>query len=320
MQGLPVIEHPDLLVGKETSDDAGVVRLRHDLALIQTLDFFTPIVNDPKDFGKIAAANSLSDVYAMGGSPFTAMNIVCFPKDDLEKEILKQILLGGLEIIHESGALLVGGHSVDDPEIKYGLSVTGTIHPDEIITNAGAKPGDRLFLTKPLGTGVLATAIKGELISKEVEQEAIKWMVQLNKEAAEAMQEVGAHACTDISGFGLLGHALEMADASKVSMVIYASKVPVIDSVLEMAQMGMIPAGSFENRNFCANRVTVAEGVDEVLVDIMADAQTSGGLLIAVPYERGNMLIEKFKAKEVFFSEIGYVAEEFQSGRIVVEK
>ncbi len=315
-----MIEHPDLLVGKETSDDAGVVRLRKDLALIQTLDFFTPIVNDPKDFGKIAAANSLSDVYAMGGSPFTAMNIVCFPKDDLDKEVLKQILLGGLEVIHEAGALLVGGHSVDDPEIKYGLSVTGTIHPDKIITNAGAIPGDKLFLTKPLGTGVLATAIKGSLISKEAEQEAIKWMVQLNKDAAEAMQEAGVHACTDISGFGLLGHALEMASASRVSMVVYASKIPVIDSVFELAQMGMIPAGSFENRNFCASRVTVIEGVNKILVDIMADAQTSGGLLIAVPREKVDALIQKFEAKGVFFAEIGYVAEEFKNGRIVVKK
>ncbi len=318
MEGLPVIEHPDLLVGKETSDDAGVVRVRPDLALIQTLDFFTPIVNDPEDFGKIAAANSLSDVYAMGGQPLTAMNIVCFPKEDLDKDILKRILLGGLEKIHEAGALLVGGHSVDDPEIKYGLSVTGVVHPDEVITNAGAKPGDRLYLTKPLGTGVLATAIKGGLIPKDVEKAAVDWMVKLNKEAAEAMQEVGVHACTDISGFGLLGHALEMAEASKIAMVICASRVPIIESVLDMARMGMIPAGSFENRNFCASRVKIQEGVDEMVVDIMADAQTSGGLLIAVPENNAALLAKKLEEKGVFHALIGFVKEGSGKGQITV--
>ncbi len=316
---MPLIDHPDLLVGKETSDDAGVVRINDELALIQTLDFFTPVVNNPKDFGRIAAVNSLSDVYAMGGKPFTAMNIVCFPKDDLNKEVLKEILLGGLEAIQEAEALLVGGHSVDDPEIKYGLSVTGTVHPERIITNSGAKVGDKLFLTKPLGTGVLATAIKGGLVPESAEQEAIKWMTQLNKEASEAMQETGVNGCTDISGFGLLGHALEMAIASKVIMTFFASKIPIIDSVKDMAQMGMIPAGSFENRNFCEKRVVVKQGVEEMLVDIMADAQTSGGLLIAVSEEKAVDLANNLEKRGVFYSEIGVVSEGSEKGGIIIE-
>ncbi len=212
---LPLETDPNLLVGRETSDDAGVYKLRDDLALIQTLDFFTPIVNDPYLFGQIAAVNALSDVYAMGGKPLTAMNIVCFPKKTLDKSVLKEILKGGLEKIHEAGALLVGGHSVDDVELKYGLSVTGIIHPDKVMTNAGARPGDQLILTKPIGTGIIATALKGKAASPEAEEAMIRVMVESNRIGAEVMQEVGAHVCTDITGFGLLGHALEMAIASQ---------------------------------------------------------------------------------------------------------
>ena len=320
MQDLPAIQHPDLLVGKETSDDAGVMRVRKDLALIQTVDFFTPMVNNPLDFGKIAAANALSDVYAMGGIPLTAMNIVCFPKEDQPVEVLKDILLGGLELIHESGALLVGGHSVDDPEIKYGLSVTGTVHPDKVMTNGGCQTGDHLVLTKPLGTGILATAIKGRFVSPEIEKEAIFWMTQLNKEAAEAMQEVGCHGCTDVTGFGLLGHVLEMSLASKVAIELSAAKVPVIDTVIEMAEMGMVPAGSFENRKFCEKLVSIENGIDPVLIDIFADAQTSGGLLISVPEEKADLLLEKLSDKGLMHSDIGRVANPSDNGGIIIKR
>lgn len=309
MRDLPVETHPDLLVGRETGDDAGVVRVREDLALIQTVDFFTPIVNEPRDFGRIAAANALSDVYAMGGSPLTAMNVVCFPKDRLPLHVLKEILLGGIEVIHEAGAFLVGGHSVDDQELKYGLSVTGTVHPDRIITNRGARPGDILILTKPLGTGILATAIKGRMLSSEAREEAVRWMTTLNGEAAEAMQEVGVNACTDITGFGLLGHALEMARASGVALEIRASRVPILKSALEMARLGMIPAGTFANRQFCQHSIRVGPDVDDLLLDCLSDAQTSGGLLISVPEGHAKALHMALEGRGVPHPEVGRVLE-----------
>ncbi len=304
---LPEIDHPDLLVGRGSADDAGVFRVREDLALIQTVDFFTPIVDDPRTFGRIAAANSLSDVYAMGGEPLTAMNIVCFPRKTLDLEVLREVLIGGQEVMTEAGALLVGGHSVDDPELKYGLSVTGIVHPDRVVTNAGARPGDRLILTKPLGTGVLATAIKGGMAPPEVEAEAIRWMTTLNRAAAEAMQEVGVNACTDITGFGLLGHALEMARASEVEIEFQASHIPLIPGVRDLALAGMIPAGSFANRKFCERAVTVDESVDALVVDLLADAQTSGGLLIAVASERAETLHAALERRGVPHVEIGCV-------------
>ena len=217
MEDLPLEEDPNLLVGRETSDDAGVYRLSGEVALVQTVDFITPVVNDPYDFGRIAAANALSDVYAMGGRPLTAMNIVCFPVKQMDKEILREILRGGLAKVHEAGAALVGGHSVEDPEIKYGLSVTGVVHPDRVLTNAGARPGDAFILTKPLGTGILATAIKAGLASDEVQRRAVEVMAMLNRKAAEIMGSYPVNSCTDITGFGLLGHALEIATASKVA-------------------------------------------------------------------------------------------------------
>jgi selenide,water dikinase len=310
-----LLQHPDLLVGQSSFDDAGVFRLREDLALIQTVDFFTPIVDDPRIFGRIAAANSLSDVYAMGGVPLTAMNIVCFPRKSLPLDVLREVLLGGLEMLRQADALLVGGHSVEDSELKYGLSVTGTVHPDQVVTNAGACPGDRLILTKPLGTGVLATAIKGGMAPAEAEAEAVAWMTRLNRDAAEAMQEVGVNACTDITGFGLLGHALEMARASGVTFQLQASRVPVIPGAKDLAAMGLIPAGSFANREFCRCAVTVEEGVDPLLVDLLADAQTSGGLLIAVADSRAQTLHDALERRQVLHSEIGNVLES-SPGRI----
>jgi selenide,water dikinase len=293
---LPVENDPRLLVGRETSDDAGVYRLSDDTALIQTVDFFTPIVNDPYDFGRIAAANALSDVYAMGGRPLTAMNIVCFPLSRLDKSILKEILRGGLEKIHEAGAALVGGHSIEDLELKYGLSVTGIVHPDRVLTNAGAQPGDALILTKPIGTGVLATAIKGGLLSEAATRHATEVMATLNKAAAEAMTLHPVSACTDITGFGLLGHALEVAQASDVRIEIEADRVPLLPAVSDLAGMGLIPAGSYSNRNFCAHHVHVSGKVDPLLLDLLADAQTSGGLLIFLPRAAAPSLVADLHA------------------------
>ncbi len=272
-------------MGRETSDDAGVYLLNAEVALVQTVDFITPIVNDPYDFGRIAAANALSDVYAMGGRPLTAMNIVCFPVKDMDKAILREILRGGLEKIHEAGAVLVGGHSVEDPEIKYGLSVTGVVHPGKVLTNAGARPGDAFILTKPLGTGILATAIKAGLASGEVQRQAVETMAMLNRKAAEIMGAYPVNSCTDITGFGLLGHALEIATASKVAITLYAERVPLLPEVRDYVQMGLLPAGSFANRNFCTGQVRRAGNIDPLLLDTLADAQTSGGLLISLPEE-----------------------------------
>ena len=282
MADLPVIKHPNLLVGYETSDDAGVYKLTNELALVQTLDFFTPIVNDPYHFGRIAAANSLSDVYAMGGRPLTAMNIVCFPIKDLPKEVLKEILKGGIEKIHEAGALLVGGHSVDDQELKYGLSVTGLIHPDRIVTNRGAQVGDRLILTKPIGMGVIATAIKGKRASENAVSSLIEVASTLNKKASEIMLKYGCHACTDITGFGLGGHLLEMARASKVEIAIYADKIPLIPEAKDHALTGLIPAGSYAIKHFCEKSVEIDPRVETVMIDLIFDPQTSGGLVISL--------------------------------------
>lgn len=312
---LPETEHPDLLVGRGTADDAGVVRVREDLALIQTVDFFTPIVDDPRDFGRIAAANSLSDVYAMGGTPLTAMNIVGFPRRTLSIDVLRETLLGGLEIVQQAGAMLVGGHSVEDPEFKYGLSVTGTVHPDRVLTNAGARPGDRLILTKPIGTGVLATAIKRGAASADAEREVIRWMTTLNHRAADAMQEVGANACTDVTGFGLLGHALEMATASNVTIEIQTSAVPLMAGVRDLASRGMVPGGSSANRKFCEHTVTIQEGLDPAVVDLVADAQTSGGLLISIEASHAEALHRALEGRDTPHHEIGRVLEPTQ-GRI----
>jgi selenide, water dikinase len=302
-------------VGRETSDDAGVYRLSADVALIQTLDFFTPIVNDPYDFGQIAAANALSDVYAMGGRPLTAMNIVCFPLKQLDRSILRDILRGGIDKVHEAGASLVGGHSVDDVELKYGLAVTGIVAPDKVLTNAGAQPGDAMILTKPIGTGVLATAIKAGLVTEATAHRATTVMATLNKAAAEVMAVYPVHACTDITGFGLLGHALEVAVASRVKLLIDTLRVPLLPEVLDLAGMGLIPAGSYANRNYCAHRVRQAAAVDSLHLDLMADAQTSGGLLIfAAQRYAGDLLADLLRHGVADAAIIGEVVEAQEPG------
>jgi selenide,water dikinase len=307
---LPLENDPNLLVGRETSDDAGVYRLTDEMALVQTIDFITPVVNDPLDFGRIAAANALSDVFAMGGRPLTAMNVVCFPSRCMDKAILGEILRGGLEKIHEGGAVLIGGHSVEDSEIKYGLSVTGLVHPGRMITNAGARPGDALILTKRVGTGVLATAIKAGLISPAVEREAIESMAALNGTAAQLMASYSVHACTDITGFGLLGHALELAVASAVRLILDSAEVPLLPEARELVCMGLVPAGSYANRNYCTHQIEQRKPVDPVMLDLLADPQTSGGLLIALPEDQARSLLADLRAHDVSHAAmIGRVAD-----------
>jgi selenide,water dikinase len=305
-------------VGRETSDDAGVYRLSDDVALVQTIDFITPVVNDPYDFGRIAAANALSDVYAMGGRPLTAMNVVCFPTQTMDKAILGEILRGGLQKIHEAGAVLVGGHSVEDAEIKYGLSVTGLVHPERVLTNGGARPGDALVLTKSLGTGVLATAIKAGLVSPRAEREAIESMAALNRRAAELMAPYCVHACTDITGFGLLGHALEMARAGRVCIVINSEAAPLLPEVRDLVMLGLVPAGSYANRNYCANHVHPRHLVDPVLLDLLADPQTSGGLLIALPEDQAQTLLADLKSQGVPHAAITGLVTNGGEGRIEI--
>ncbi len=307
MEALPIQSHPDLLVGMEMADDAGVYRLTPEIALIQTVDFFTPVVNDPYTFGQIAAANALSDVYAMGGQPLTALNIVCYPSQTVPKEVLQAILAGGLDKVHEAGALLVGGHSVDDTELKYGLSVTGVVHPEKVLTNRKAQVGDRLILTKPLGTGVIATAIKGRLASPEAEAEAIRIMAALNRLPAACLEDQAVHATTDITGFGLLGHGLEMAAASQVEFTLAAHQVPVLAAAREYASLGLMPAGSFANRRFCEKHLTVAPDLDPLLVDLFSDAQTNGGLLLAVAPDQAQSFLDCLQGHDLFAAAIGEV-------------
>jgi len=310
---------PNLIVGIEGADDAGVYKISEEVALIQTIDFFTPIVDDPYWFGQIAAANALSDVYAMGGRPLTAMNVVCFPIKEMPLTVLQEILRGGLDKMKEAEAVLVGGHSVEDPELKYGLSVTGIVHPERVIRNQGARPGDRLILTKPLGTGIINTAIKAGLAEGETVERVTRTMAALNRGASEAMQEVGASACTDITGFGLLGHACEMIEGTEVGMVIYASKVPYFPEAEEFAKMGLVPGGTYRNREFREQMVNLHPEIPPWLVDILFDAQTSGGLLISVPSSKVEALLERLRKRGVEAALIGEVTRE-HPGRIVVKE
>ncbi len=276
---------PRVLVGFATRDDAGVYKLRDDLALVQTVDFFTPIVDDPYDFGRIAAANALSDVYAMGATPVCALNIAAFPLETFGTDVLARILTGGADVARSAGVAIVGGHTVKDDEPKYGLAVTGIVHPSQIVTNAGARPGDALVLTKPLGTGILASALKKDAIDEAQIAEAVAWMTKLNAGAARAMLKAGAHAATDVTGFGLLGHAYEMSSASDVALRIAASQVPRYGLALDMLAAGIAPCGTRDNAAEHAAFTTFASDVtaDERL--LLSDAQTSGGLLIAIAAE-----------------------------------
>lgn len=273
-----------LLTGLGDNEDAAIVRFPEGKALVQTLDFLTPIVNNPFWFGQIAAANSLSDVYAMGGQPYTVMNIVCFPIQKMDKEILKQILEGGLVKIQECGAVMAGGHSVKDNEIKYGLSVTGIIDPKSFASNRGLMPGDHLLLTKPIGTGVLSTALKANFgDSAKIEELIFRWAARLNKAGAEVIQALGLKGATDVTGFGLGGHVIELAKASGVAVELWLDKIPFIPEAVEFAGMGMIPGGSAANKKYCRSLVEVPPHGDPVMIDLAFDAQTSGGLVLSVP-------------------------------------
>ena len=291
---LPKNENTEnLLVGLDTSDDAAVYKMNEDTALIQTLDLFTPMIYDPYIFGQIAASNALSDVYAMGGKPLVAMNIVCFPSCH-DMNVLAEILKGGFDKVKESGALLVGGHTVDDKEPKYGLSVSGIVNPNKVLSNATAKVGDKLIITKPIGVGILNTAMKENLVSKEVSDKVIEVMIHLNKYAAKSFDSIDVNSVTDITGFGLLGHVLEMAKASDVSIEIESDKVPVLEGAIEMAKMGIIPGGMYRNKQYISKDVDI-KSVECYMEDILYDPQTSGGLLISVKSDLAEELIKDMK-------------------------
>ena len=309
MRSFPVVDDARVILGADAADDAAVYRLSDDKALVFTADFFTPIVDDPYDFGRIAAANALSDVYAVGGVPFAALNIVCFPKDDLPAEILSEIMRGGREKAEEAGVVILGGHTIDDPEPKYGLSVTGSIHPDRVVTNAGARPGDRLVLTKPLGTGIISTAIKRGAAQPDHVDAAVDQMAALNGAAAEAMVEVGVNACTDVTGFGLLGHLLNIADASGVTVEIDYKGVPFLPGVEGYIDRGFVPGGTERNLEALCGSVEWPLNFADADKLALADAQTSGGLAIAVPEDRVPDLQSALKTRKVAVrAEIGRIA------------
>jgi selenide,water dikinase len=285
----------NVIVGLERADDAGVYKISDGLALIQTVDFFTPIVDDPYGFGQIAAANALSDVYAMGGTPKTAMNLVAFPVKEMDLSVLRQIIQGGLDKLTEAEVVLIGGHSIEDKELKYGLSVTGFVHPSKVLTKKNLRPGDRLVLTKPLGTGIVNTAIKAGMASKELTDRVTRLMAELNREAAGIMTNFDVSACTDVTGFGLLGHLAEMVLGSGTSAKIYSDQVPVMAEALEFAAMGLIPAGAYKNREFRESMIAFADTVGRSRQDVLVDPQTSGGLLISVNSQQAEALVAALK-------------------------
>lgn len=315
---LPQINHPDLLSQEIPFADAAIYRLNDSEALVQSVDFFTPVVDDPYKFGQIAAANALSDLFAVGARPLTALNLVSFPVNCLETDILVKILRGGAERVHAAGAVIAGGHSIEDDEPKYGLSVTGLVDPNKMVTTCGCCPGDQLYLTKPLGTGLLTTALKGEILTEADIAEAIDGMVTLNKGAADAMLKVGVSACTDITGFGLLGHASEMAQASGIGLKIFINDLPAYPHALEMAEMGLVPAGSHRNRDFYLPCLDGHESCDPLLLDLLSDAQTSGGLLIAVAKGKAEALEQQLTEHIVPVYRVGEVIAG-SSGRLLLE-
>lgn len=325
MSDLPEITDPNVLVGTNTADDAAVYRVSEELAVIQTVDFFTPVVDDPYSFGAIAAANSLSDVYAMGGQPAFALNLVGFPRNNpvTPMSVLKEILRGGAEKAKEAGIAIVGGHSVDDNEPKYGLCVTGFVHPDRLWRNVGARPGDKLVLTKPLGTGIITTALRAEEVSEATVRQAVEVMATLNAAAAEAAQTATVHACTDITGFGLLGHLREMlapvpgSGNGPVGARVHLAEVPVLPETWELAANDLVPGGTFRNKQAVEPHVLWSPGVSEDAKVILCDAQTSGGLLFAVPAEESAALVLTLKEAGVPGVEVGEVTED-PAGKIEV--
>ncbi|OPX85632.1 MAG: Selenide, water dikinase [Pelotomaculum sp. PtaB.Bin117] len=309
LRQLEQVEDPNLLVGSSTSDDAAVYRLNNDMAIVQTVDYFTPVVDDPYTFGLITAANALSDIYAMGAKPLLALNIIGFPTKTLPLEVMVQILKGGAEKVKEAGAIPAGGHTIEDEELKYGLSVTGVVHPERIVTNAGARPGDTLILTKPLGIGIVTTALRGDLVDKATYQGAVELMVTLNNRAARVMIETGINACTDVTGFGLLGHLYEMLAASGVGARLRLPAIPVLRQARSLAGMGIIPAGAYRNLNYLDDFLTWEGGIEDVDRLVLADPQTSGGLLMAVPGDKTEIVMDGLLAEGVAAAEIGEVID-----------
>jgi len=314
---VPVNEN--VVAGLEGSEDAGVYRLTSELALVQTVDFFTPIVDDPRTFGRAAAANSLSDVYAMGGRALTAMNIVCFPTRKLGLEPLRAILEGGIEVIKEAGAVLVGGHSVEDDEPKYGLAVTGVVHPDRIMTNAALGPGDRLILTKKVGTGIIASALKGGLASQDEVEEMVRTICTLNRTASEVAVSFGVRACTDVTGFGLAGHVVEMAVASRCKILIHADRVLPLPGALQWGSMGLLPGGAHANRKHFGAWIDLSRQLPLERIDLMFDPQTSGGLLLGIPEALARKVIDTLHERGIHeASEIGEVLDKDTVGRVEI--
>ena len=299
--------HPDLLVGTSTADDAGVFRIAPDVALVQTVDFFSPIVDDAFQFGAIAAANALSDVYAMGGEPRTALNIACFPQQGVPPEILSDILRGGLAKAAEAGVVVVGGHTVADDDIKFGMAVTGFVHPDRILRNVGARPGDVLVLTKPLGTGIVTTALKRDGVADDELAAAVASMTTLNADASRVLRTFEVHACTDVTGFGLLGHGYEMAHGSDVRLVLRADRLPLLPGVARLVAAGYLTGGCQRNRDWLADKVTVSDAIPEAHREAAWDPQTSGGLLAAVPEAVAADLIAALERAGVTGTAIGRV-------------
>jgi selenide, water dikinase len=311
------LDNPDVLVGLETGDDAAVYRLRPDLALVVTTDFFTPVVDDAYTFGAIAAANALSDIYAMGAQPLMAVNLVAFPIKELPASVLAEILRGGLEKVRESGIDILGGHSIDDHEPKYGLAVTGTVHPDKVIRNRGGRPGDQLILTKPLGTGIITTAIKHQVAPTDSAAAAVASMLRLNAESAAAMATIEVHAATDVTGFGLLGHLHFLARASGVAARVEAAAVPFLPGAEALADAGEVPGGTRSNERFLSSRVSWPAGLPAARRTVLSDAQTSGGLLIAVPAGEAPRLLQALESRGVSGHRVGELVGG-ESGQIEV--
>ncbi len=316
--GIQLHKSPNLIIGLESPDDAAVYKINDTTAIVQTVDFFTPIVDDPYLFGQIAAANSISDIYAMGAEPITAMNLVGFPAEKLDSSILKEILRGGTDKMAEAGACLVGGHSIDDPEIKYGLSVTGLVHPDKILAKGGAKAGDAVFITKPLGVGIISTALKGGAASEAAVEKSVESMSALNKAAGEAAREVGVNACTDITGYGLIGHSMEVARASSKAIVFNALSIPCFDEALEYASEGFVPGGVHNNRKFYQTNVSCEGNIETERMDLFYDPQTSGGLLVTIEMSKKELFINACREKGVSVFNIGEVIEK-PAGRIIIK-
>ena len=310
LSGLPKQPYdPNVIVGFDLADDAGVYRLRDDLAIVQTLDFFTPIVDDPFDYGRIAALNSINDVWAMAGTPITALAITCFPKQGVDFSILAEIMRGGLEVLTQHGVALLGGHSVDNQQIMFGYSVTGVIDPNKVATNAGARPGDVIILTKPIGTGVISTGIKFAKTPPDVAAAALETMLTSGKAAAEAMREFGVKGATDVTGFALLGHAWELARASRVAIEFDSLRVPLLPGALDLASAGLLTSGDKTNREYVGEDIEIADSVSKEMGNLLYDPQTAGGLLIAMPAERADALLARLRETYPHATNVGRVLE-----------